>query len=144
MSASKLTIELENLIMALDGHGPHTGWYLDRMTGAVAYSTRDQFATDHPDYFDPEAQPERYLHIAPRAADEARGDIKRFIDSLSDADQRRTLSGALASPTPFSAFKDALRAYPESGDAWLGEHENKMVEIAMRWLEDQRIGATLS
>lgn len=144
MSASKLTIKLENLMMALDGHGPAVGWYLDRLTGAVAYSTRDQFESGHADFFDPDAQPERYLRIDPIAADEARRDIKAFIDGLADGDQRRVLSSALASPNPFPAFKDALRAFPDSGETWQREHETKMVSVAMQWLEDQRIPAVLS
>lgn len=140
----KLNIKLQDLMMALDGHGPAVGWHLDRLTGAVAYSTRDQFPPDHPDYFDPAAQPHRYLQIEPLSADKARDDIARFIAGLGDEDTRASLSKALAAAEPFQAFKEAVRAYPDIADDWQHEHETKMVAIAMQWLEDQRIPATLS
>jgi|CXWL01.1.fsa_nt_gi hypothetical protein len=144
MSASKLTIDLGNLIMALDGHGPPGGWYLDRLTGAVAYSTRDQFAPDHPEHFDPGANAERYLRIEPLSADEALSDIRGFIDGIAVPAQRDALAGALSAANPFAAFREVVRAYPDTDEAWRQEHEGKMVKLAMQWLEDQRIAAQLS
>jgi len=143
MGASKLTIKLEDLMMALDGHGPEVGWFLDRLTGAVAYSTRDQFAADHPDYFDPESQALRYLKIEPLSAKIARGDISRFLKGLADNDKRSALAQALDAAQPFAAFKDALRAHPDICEDWQHDHETKMVAVAMQWLEDQRIPAVL-
>ncbi len=144
MGAGKLKIKLQDLMMALDGHGPAVGWYLDRLTGSVAYATRDQFASGHADYFDPGAQPDRYLLIEPISGDQARDDIARFIGGLGDETTRAALSTALAASQPFRAFKEALRAYPEIADDWQHEHETKMVSIAMQWLEDQRLPAELS
>ena len=144
MSAGKLNIKLQDLMMALDGHGPAVGWFLDRVTGSVAYATREQFAPEHPDYFDPGAHPDRYLRIDPISADEARDDIARFIDGLGDESTRANLSAALSASQPFQAFKEAVRAFPDIADDWQHEHETKIVGIAMQWLEDQRIPAELS
>ncbi len=142
---SKIKVDFDDLMMALETAEGMMEWYLDKKTGDI-FMLADEFERDDMDteYVEKmEEDPDRFIYIEPLPSYEAYQVMESFIDSLSEGEAKNMLNKAISMRKPFRNFKDNLCDYPEIREKWFKFHEDIMFKKANDWLEDENIDAEL-
>lgn len=141
---SRVVIDAEDLIMALEYHGMALSHFLDLQTGEVLYLTDE-------DYMDPDKElqekideePDRYRVIDPLPSHVGWQVMSDFVESLRPGKIQEELARAIEGRKPFRRFKDVLFDYPDTRDAWFEFEKKAFEQLAEDWLKEQGIEAEL-
>ena len=128
--------------MALESHSFEVQFYLDRQTGEVIplFECNDESDEDRERI---EADLNRFVSIEPIPSSVAWDVMEAFVESLEPGQPRRRLEGAIRARHPFRTFKDAVSAYPDLLKAWYSFRDREWTKLAVEWLEEHQIDATL-
>jgi len=139
---STVTIQADELIMALENYSCEMQFYLDRRTGEVfpVFEESDESDEDRDRI---EAEPDRFVFIDAIPSSVAWEVMEAFVEALHPGQPRSRLEGAIRSRHPFRTFKDEVFAYPDLLDAWHSFHDREWTRLAAEWLEEQQIDGTL-
>ncbi len=137
---NRLPIDAEEMILAMETRDPDVEHRLDRQTGEIVFLCDPGLADlDEERRERVEADPERYLVIAPISSSEGWRVMREFVDQLPDGEAREHLEAALHRGSPFRRFKDTLVGYPPVRQSWFRYHEQVLLETAQAWLETEGI-----
>jgi hypothetical protein len=124
----------------METHDPDVEHRLDRQTGEIVFLCDPGLTDVDEDTRERvEADPERYLLIAPVSSAEGWRPMREFVDQLPVGEARERLEAALHRGSPFRRFKDTLFGYPSVRQAWFCHHEQAVLAIAQAWLEPEGI-----
>lgn len=141
---ARITIDADELGMALEDKSGMAEWYLDRETGEVLRVSDDSFGEEDEELSARiEAEPERYVFVDPIPSSIGFKVMEDFVETVTDAETRRALERALAGRKPFCAFKDALLDHPAERENWFRFKNVADRKHAEAWLEDNGIAAKL-
>lgn len=142
---ARLTVDTEELIVALDNHGSEHEYYLNLETGDVEIVFDEGISgeTDEGLAQDMEEHPEKYRPIRPIPSFRSYNVMVDFVESLEDSKAKRRLSDALEGRKPFRNFKETLRYFPEIREDWFRFEEQAQKEFAREWLREEEIDAEL-
>jgi hypothetical protein len=135
-----LTVDLGEVMEALDDHDPDAVWVLDLETGEAVCFTEEE-RRDDPE--EPWEDLDRYLCIHPLQSHESFEFMTDFVENLPTGKPRKTLEQALSRRHPFRAFKDALLAYPNLREAWFKYHDDCLRSEATAWIGANLKGANI-
>jgi len=144
---TQITVNAEELITALEYHGYEAKYVFDRETGEVIFMPDEDIVGDVMDDELVEAIEEgwgtRYITIKPVSSSEGWDVMCDFIGTIGDERIANRLYKAIEGRSPFRRFKDELLNYPELRETWLRFHDEAFIELAKRWLAENKIEATL-
>lgn len=131
----KLKVDLEELIMALEGWGSdQIRHFLDTETGEIIALMED--AEDYDEWsekFDA-AEFGRYREIEKLAGRESFEVMEQFALSLPESRARRAVLDALSRNKPFRRFKDAVHDDLAPRDQWFAFRDRAYAALARDWL----------
>ncbi|MFN2502391.1 MAG: UPF0158 family protein [Pyrinomonadaceae bacterium] len=139
-----LTIDAEDLIMALQNDESESEYFLDLQTGEVLFRV-DEGISQPDEEFESllEEYPERFLYISPFPSSDGWRLMAEFIEQQCDGSTRERLTGAINRSLPFRRFKETLAHYPDLRELWFAFERGAMLDIARKWIEAQGIEAEL-
>ena len=138
---NRLRIDAQWLAMALEDNDPESCHYLDRQTGEILFANPNADTQEVEAVV--EAEPERYLLIDPVPSSVGWNILQEFVAQLSEGEAQEWLARAIQGDRPFRRFKDTLLDYPVVGEAWFHYHQQALLQLARKWLEDEGIEAEL-
>ena len=142
-----ITVDAEELIMALEYHGYDAKYVFDRETGEVIFLPDEEIVGDVMDGELSEAvekgQGMRYIVIEPISSSDGWDVMRDFIETIGDKRIANCLYRAIEGRSPFRRFKDELLNYASLREAWLRFHDKAFVQLAKDWLSDHQFEATL-
>lgn len=143
-----MTVDAEDLIMALEYQGYDARYIFDRETGEVIFMPDVAIVGD--DVMDEELSEAveegwgtRYIAVDPVPSWEGWNVMRDFIETINDEKIANRLYRAIEGRSPFRRFKDELLNYPELREAWFRFHDEAFIQLAKDWLRDHQIEATL-
>ena len=137
---NRLPIDAEEIILAMETHDPNVEHLLDRQTGEIVFLRDPGLGDVDEDTRERvEADPERYLLIAPASSAEGWRVMREFVDQLPVGEARERLEAALHRGSPFRRFKETMFGYPPVRQEWFRYHEQVLLEIARARLETEGI-----
>ena len=141
---TRISIDAEELIMALEYHGDESESLLDLQTGEVLFVADEGLVGPDEDLAEQiEREPDRYRAIDPIPSSDGWQIMAEFIEQLPAGEARAHLTRALQHNHPFRSFKNALLDYPKLREKWFVFHEKSFIQLAREWLDDERIDADL-
>lgn len=141
---SRLSIDAEELIMALEHHGDESEWLLDLQTGEVLFHADEGLVGPDDDLEEQiEQEPDRYHAIDPLPSSTGWQVMADFVEQLPAGEARVKLTVALQRGRPFRNFKNALLSHPKLREEWFAFHEKSFIQLARAWLADEGIDADL-
>ena len=140
----KLSIDEEDLLMALEDHSFDMHWYLDKESGEIFYLC-DAYPGDNDDEIRKKLDEDygRYEVIEPIPSYEGFDIMEDFIDSLAHCRAKSVLLKVISQRKPFFQFKQALLQFPEIREQWFEYHQSTILAKAEEWLKDRKINAKL-
>ncbi len=141
MSRRSLTIDWDELEMALTWHMDEGGHYLDLTSGHIVSFTGidDELAEEE---IDAGLADGRLVPIAPLPSSAEYSWMAAFAESAKDRQLRRLLEVALSGQGAFRRFKDVLGDYPSERKRWFAFRDEHVVRAARDWLDDHDIEPT--
>ena len=141
MSRRSLTIDWDELEMALTWHMDQGGHYLDVTSGHIVSFTG---VDDEPgeEEIDAGLAEGRLVPIEPLPASVEYSWMAAFAESVEDRQLRRLLEVALSGRGAFRRFKDVLGDYPPERERWFAFRDERVARAARRWLDDHEIEPT--
>ena len=136
-----LTVDADELSMALEDHSLMMRDFLDLQTGEILFVSDDITPQDELERLDEE--PDRYLYIEPLPSSEAFRIMEDFAGSQAAGPIQDNLTDALRRSHPFRRFKDALLPHPKIREEWFRFYDNAMDQIMREWLADNQVEAVL-
>lgn len=133
MGTRKLRIDIDGIIDAATA-APELGEpFLDLKSGEVAW--RSDLADADDDLGRAlEEEPDRFV-LVPRYESRDEFDLmRRFADSVGEADVRKLLDVALGGKGSFSRFRDVLGGYPDLEALWREARDSALLEHVKAWL----------
>jgi uncharacterized protein UPF0158 len=141
---SRLSIDAEELIAALEHQGDESGCLLDLRTGEVLFHADEGLVGPDDDLEEQiAAEPDRYRVIDPLPSSIGWQVMADFVEQLPAGEARVKLTRALQHGHPFRNFKNALLGYPKLRDEWFALHKKSFILFAQEWLDDEGIEADL-
>jgi hypothetical protein len=130
-----LAVDLEDIAMVLEGDPTSGGGRIDLRTGDVLPDFTFDYLVEIGEESDDEDQdPDRWLHVWREGSRGGYGDMRDFIDTLSDRRLADRLADAIRGRGAFRRFKDALSEYPEEFSEWHVFAEERQRGRARAWL----------
>jgi hypothetical protein len=139
-----LTIDAEELGMALTWHGYEGEYFLDTRKGEVLLWLESDDELLSEEELEEGLAEGRYVAIEPLPSSVGYRWMEEFADSVRSERLRELLDLALRGKGAFRRFKDVLVAFPEDRERWFAFEAERLDEEARRWLEDNDIHATLA
>ena len=141
MQQSKLSkdqIEMDFLLMALEDSDYSNEHYLDSETWKVIpyWSSLEELPWISEEDL---KKDKKYIQIDPIPSYEGYKIMEDFIWKIENEKIRNHLSEIISKKKPFYNFKEAIFNYPEIREKWFEYHNNKIEEIALEWLRDNKI-----
>ena len=143
MTRRRLTIDWDDLEMALTWRDPEGGHYLDITTGEIVFWSRGGDGPSEEE-MDDGAADGRLIPIEPVPSSVGYGWMEEFAAALPDSELRHRLDAALAGHRPFRRFKDVLEEFPTDREAWFAFEAERLRAAAREWLDDNEIEAVES
>jgi uncharacterized protein UPF0158 len=138
MTRRRLTIDRDDLEMALTWRDPEGGHYLDLTTGEILFWSRGGDGPSEEE-MDGGVTEGRLIAIEPLPSSVEYGWMEEFAAALGDSDLRHRLDAALAGHRPFRRFKDVLADFPADREAWFAFHAERTRAAAREWLDDHGV-----
>ena len=137
--AKQLSVDFEDLRLALQDHSGEGSWFLNTETGEVVR------LSDH-DVLDEELaeeieKGESFLAIPAQDSKAAYRDMRDFIAATEDHRLRGLLDGAFHGKGAFRRFKGVLREFPADRERWFAFEQQRIYDRIRRWLETEGIEA---
>ncbi|MFQ5968660.1 MAG: UPF0158 family protein, partial [Acidimicrobiia bacterium] len=123
------SIDLEDLVLALEDHSYESSWWLDPVTGSLEYCSVD----DDPEEF----ESRNLVFVEPVDSSDAYQDMVDFTALVRDGRAADLLIRALQGRGAFRRFKDTLFEFPELRQEWFAFHDRRMRGRAIEWLTNQ-------
>lgn len=136
-----LTLQADDLIMALEGNTYGLRHFLDRQTGEILFISDENEIEDDREQIDEDF--ERYAEIEPVPSHVSFEIMANFVESLPEGNVRRDLAWAINQRKPFRHFKSKLYRHPNLDKQWFRFREQAFIEIIKKWLDDHKIEATV-
>jgi len=137
-----LTIDLEELAMALEGDPAEGGGRIDLRTGEVwpqaAIDYGIETGEEDVDFDDTD----RWMWIRCAGSRAGYRDMEWFIADLEDPEVADRLSIAITGRGAFRRFKDVLSRWPDLMERWHGFSEDRQRGRARSWLAGEGYSAT--
>ena len=141
---ARLVIDVDELMMALEGRGQGIRDYLDLQTGEVLWvASSDYTGVEDETQKEIEKDLDRYRPIDPLPSHVGWEVMSDFVESLRPGKIQDDLERAINGRKPFRRFKDVLFDYPDTRDAWFAFEKKAFVQLAEDWLKEQGIEADL-
>ena len=139
----KIQINTDVLICAFEDHNYEMHQYLDTKSGEIVFVTEFEMPEEDELKESMEEEPERYVYIEPIDSSASFRVMEDFVEQLEDGEMKEELSEALRRRRPFRQFKDTMYRYPDIKEEWFRYHDQRMKDVARRWLEEHNIDAEL-
>lgn len=136
-----LHVGAADLVEALTSGMSEASWLLDLESGEVVFAGQEDGSEEPED--EEWEDPARFLVIEPMDSHHGFGLMEAFAEQLPEGEARRALARALRLPKPFRSFKDTLADFPDERERWFKFHQDRMLEYAQDWLDDNLPGARL-
>lgn len=132
-----LPVDLTELCIALEAETSDFRWFLDVSTGDVLLVTNEFDPAEHQGVTvtEIETDPVRFRRVPAGSVDDALGDMKAFVASLTDVMLRESLTLALEAPRPERRFRSVLGWVPGLQEQWHGFRQRRSEARATAWLE---------
>jgi hypothetical protein len=141
---SRIEIDAEELISALQAHGQDLEYFLDRSTGDIVFLADDDVVEGQEELRESiEEDPDRYIFIQPIHSSVGWQIMADFIEALPNGRLQDALVRAVKRSHPFRSFKDKLLDYPDVRERWFAFENDRMLELAKEWLDDEGVDAEL-
>jgi len=140
--AGRISIDLEELMIAMQTHNYEMTWLLDLHTGDVILAGDGMVngvECDLDDFLDNE--PERFRMIESIPSSKSYRIMEAFVDSLPLGQAQNGLRQAIEGSKPFRRFKDALLEFEVVRDQWFEFERQAYKKICEDWLESEEIEA---
>lgn len=143
--SARVRVAIQELVAAMESLPPDVDAYLDRRTGEVLVAGDPVVTGEEMGEVGErvDADPERYVWIEPIRSSRAWRIMADFVDSLADADPRRTLARALRRRKPFQSFRLTLEDFPGIREEWYRFKDAAYRQLAEDFLELEEIEAEL-
>lgn len=135
--ARRLTIDFDDMQMALEDRDGEGAWFLDLDTGEVIRLSDDGDELQE----QIERSADRYLEIPYQGSEAGYRDMAEFIASVDDNRLRALLDTAIQGSGAFRRFKDALRSHPDERERWFAFQQECVQRRIRRWLDSEEIEA---
>lgn len=136
-----IQIDWDGLQAALTWRSDENGMYLDVPTGEVVSFTglEPELALGE---IDSGLTSGRLVPIEPLASSVEYGWMEEFVATIAAGALHHRLENALAGRrAPFRQFKDVLAGHPSERERWFAFHDERVLEAAREWLEENGIMA---
>ena len=140
-----LPIDMRELCWALDDSSLMIDRYIDLETGdIVELSEYDDIDLDENGEEDEledtvgemiDENPDRFAYIDPLPSFESYRHMEDFIRSVKDPHLKDLLAVAIDGKGAFRRFKDVLFGYPEEEERWFEFKNERMLDVAMDFLD---------
>lgn len=141
---SRITVDAEDLIAALQNHSHEFEYFLDRTTGEIAFlGDEDVVPEDEKFRSEIENDPDRFLVIDPIRSTVSWQIMADFIERLPPGEITERLISAVQRSSPFRRFKDELIRHPDLRQDWFAFEYLAMLALAREWLVTEGIEAQL-
>jgi hypothetical protein len=137
-----LTIDLEELAMALEGDPAEGGGRIDLRSGEVWPQSAIDYSIESGEEDEDFDDPDRWLWVDSQGSRAGYRDMEWFIAHLEDPEVADRLSIAITGRGAFRRFKDVLSRWPDLVERWHGFSEERHRGRARSWLTDQGYTAT--
>ena len=137
-----LSIDLEELAMALEGDPVEGGGQIDLRSGEVWPQSVIEYEIESGEEDKDFDDPDRWLWVHSEGSRAGYRDMEWFIDDLEDPEVADRLSIAITGRGAFRRFKDVLSRWPDLMERWHGFSEDRQRGRARSWLADQGYTAT--
>jgi hypothetical protein len=131
-----LTVDLEELAMALEGDPVSGGGRIDLRNGDVMSDSTFEYLVEIGQEEDDE-DPDRWLCFWGEGSRGGYGDMEYFIETLSDPHLAERLRDAIRGRGAFRRFKDVLSRAPEEFTRWHVFSDERQRGRARAWLADE-------
>jgi tetratricopeptide (TPR) repeat protein len=138
--AASVSVDLQELMTALEDHSPRHDWFVDRQTGALHFISDELPDEDLPVDRD-ELEDSRFVRVEPEGSDRAYRDMEEFTASVGDRALRERLQDALSGKGAFGRFKRVLADHPAERERWFELRNERLEARARTWLEDVGMSA---
>lgn len=125
------SIDLDDLVLALEDHSYETSWWLDPATGEFEYCSTE----DDPEDFESRGQ----AYVEPMDSSDGYRDMVDFTALVRDGRAADLLFRALQGRGAFRRFKDTLFEFPDLRQEWFAFHDRRMRRRAIEWLADREL-----
>ena len=125
------SVDLDDLVQALEDHSHETSWWLDPHTGQLEYCSMD----DDPEDFEGRG----LVYVDPVDSSDAYRDMVDFTSLVRDPRAADLLFRTLQGRGAFRRFKDTLYEFPELRQEWFAFHDGLMRHRAVEWLADREL-----
>jgi hypothetical protein len=149
----KAPVKLDDLISEIELQIDETFTYINILTGEVITLSREEMRAaedeapiqDFPDWQREniekainiiEDEDETYLDFTLRNEYDEYELVEEFIGTISEAEVREELFGAIQGKGAFRRFKDAIREY-DIAKQWYEFKEKKIKELVIAWCEEK-------
>lgn len=139
MSRKRLSIDSDDLEMALTWRSDEGGHYLDLATGEVVTWTGHEDDELSEDEIDVGLAAGRLLAIEPLPSSVEYGWMQEFAVSVADPSLQKLLEVALDGSGAFRRFKGVLADHPAERERWFAFRGERLREAMREWLEENEI-----
>ncbi|MDX2011866.1 MAG: UPF0158 family protein [Myxococcaceae bacterium] len=141
-----LAVDLAELCIALSAEGETTElkWFLDRDSGRVILVSREYDPNEWGGLTvqDIEGTPARFTPVPAAEPTTQLGDMKAFVEGLSDVRLKESLDIALSAPRPERRFRAVLGWLPDELDRWHAFRQQRCEARATAWLASVGVRVT--
>lgn len=130
-----LAVDVEDVAMVLDGDPTSGGGRIDLRSGEVLPDFTFEYLVEIGEEPDDEDQdPDRWLQVWREGSGGGYGDMRSFIDTLSDPRLAERLTDAIRGRGAFRRFKDVLSRSPAEFTEWHTFADERQRGRARAWL----------
>lgn len=131
----RLSVDLEEISMLLEGDSTYGGGRIDRRSGEVWPRSAIDYAVEIGE--EDEDDHERWLRVNCEGSRAGYRDMERFTAGVNDPEAAAQLGRALDGRGAFGRFKRRLTQWPELEAQWYAYSEERQRGRARAWLVDQ-------
>jgi hypothetical protein len=145
--ATRIRIDAGDLLFAMDSHDAEVENYLDLETGEIIPAPWGALTDDEPLYAELDAirdDATRYRLIDPVPSRRGWGWMSDYAETVANPRARERLLDAIEGSGAFGRFKRVLSSYEDLRQGWFRFQEERLLEYAREWLEDEDIDAELT
>lgn len=142
-----IRIDAGELLFAMDSHDAEIENYLDLQTGEIIPAPWGALMEDEPMYAELDAMRDdhtRYRRIDPVPSRQGWAWMRDYAETVANPRASERLLDAIAGSGAFGRFKRVLSSYEDLRQGWFRFQEERLLEYAREWLEDEDIDAELT
>ncbi len=133
--AGNVSVDLQDLMIAIEDHSPGHDWFLDRQTGELHFLSDDLPDDDLPVDRAELEDDSRFVPVEPEGSDRAYRDMEEFTATVREPALLQRLQDALSGKGAFGRFKRVLAGQPAERERWFEFRNERLEARARTWLE---------